>query len=337
MLEVTFLFGDLVHELAMTLDSLLSKWEGAELTGRPSTSRRLVAVWDFSRAASVQEAAAKLEATRLGRHPSPSHVSSPLARVARPWEHMRLALSGAVNCRSFLSETPLHVAAVAGDLPKIRGLLQLGADVHQRGPRGSSALFVACEKGYAAAANLLLQHGADPWVSNKYVETPVYIAALKGHNEVIRRLLQHFAKHETQWWLAEMYGDGWTPLMAVAVSNHVTVGKELLEFAEEQSPGAGVQLVHAKNQYGQTAAHICARKNQCRLLRAICHVGGAAVVGVRDTNGRSALDIAVENRSKAAELLLREYTGEGEMGGDRAKGSVGGVGRGGGGKRVGRR
>ena len=49
----------------------------------------------------------------------------------------------------------------------IRGLLQLGADLHQRGPSNCTPLFMACEAGYAAAAQLLLAHGADPWVGNK--------------------------------------------------------------------------------------------------------------------------------------------------------------------------
>ena len=78
----------------------------------------------------------------------------------------------------------------------------------------------------------------------------MYIASLMGHWEVVGVLLENFAAKNTQWWLSSRYSDGWTPLMAVAVSNHVAVAKKLLDAAEAQSPGAGVALALARNQYG---------------------------------------------------------------------------------------
>lgn len=155
---------------------------------------------------------------------------------------MRLALLGGANCRSMWAITPLHVAAETGDLHMLKGLLRLGADVHQRGQRSASPLFLACEGGFAAAARELLAHGADPWVGTKSMETTLYIAALKGHLAVVHVLLDHFEKVGTKWWVTSNYGDGWTPLMAAAVSNHFVVAKELFERADRMQEGGAKEL-----------------------------------------------------------------------------------------------
>ena len=61
-----------------------------------------------------------------------------------------------------LPETPLIIAARAGDVPKVRELLQAGARIDDA-PRGVSALNAAAEAGKAEVVSLLIKAGHRPF------------------------------------------------------------------------------------------------------------------------------------------------------------------------------
>jgi hypothetical protein len=75
----------------------------------------------------------------------------------------------------------------------------------------------------------------------------------------------------------ELYGDGWTPLMAACVGGRVSIAATLLARAGP----AAARLVHAANRYGLTAAHIAARRGSQPLLRALLEAGGGSIARVR--------------------------------------------------------
>jgi ankyrin repeat protein len=114
----------------------------------------------------------------------------------------------------------------------ITDLLEIGAvAVGMKDSSGGTALFVAAESGYAHACELLLQGGADVLASNRAGETPLYIAALRGHSAAVGIMLAHCHEHGVNWQDADVYGDGWTPLMAAAVADRRNVGEMLLRAA----------------------------------------------------------------------------------------------------------
>lgn len=65
-----------------------------------------------------------------------------------------------VDTRSRLGNTPLHLAAIWGDLEAVECLLRHGANVHAVGEDGYKPLDETREQGHRAVAELLLAHGA---------------------------------------------------------------------------------------------------------------------------------------------------------------------------------
>lgn len=75
-----------------------------------------------------------------------------------------------------------------------------------------------------------------------------------------------------------MYGDGWTPLMAAAVADHVGIVMRLLSAA---GPHAKAMTSHT-NRNGLTAAHVAARRGCLPVLRSLLAVGGGAIAATHD-------------------------------------------------------
>lgn len=146
-------------------------------------------------------------------------------------ENCLLALRAAVNSSDLRRRTPLHTAALDGDTEMVRYLIFMGADSGLRDSAGGTALFSAAWFGYADICDLLLMSGADVLSRNRAGENPLYIAALRGHASAVEVMLSHCKANNINWQSAEVYGDGWTPLMAAAVADRQDVAKVLLQAA----------------------------------------------------------------------------------------------------------
>jgi len=97
-----------------------------------------------------------------------------------------------VHTRGGWQSTPLHVAAVRGDIAAIAALLDAGAEIQSRGEHGYSPLHEAVEQGHIEAVRLLLERGASVTATNDDGYTPVQTAqTLKEHD--IERVLQSYA------------------------------------------------------------------------------------------------------------------------------------------------
>jgi ankyrin repeat protein len=72
----------------------------------------------------------------------------------------------AVNDRGSFGDTPLHVAAIWGDVCMGKLLLDAGADLMVTGEHGYTPLHEAVEQGNAGFARLLLNAGASSEVKN---------------------------------------------------------------------------------------------------------------------------------------------------------------------------
>jgi ankyrin repeat protein len=65
------------------------------------------------------------------------------------------------HTRSRVGDTPLHIAAIRGDVKAIGLLLDLGADINARGENGYTALHYAVAQERPDVVRLLLGRGAD--------------------------------------------------------------------------------------------------------------------------------------------------------------------------------
>ncbi len=146
-------------------------------------------------------------------------------------------LLAAVGCTAFAAPLPtleqrLREAALAGDIPKIRLLLNRWPDVNATDHAGNTALmFAACGCGPANSENslelmrLLLANGADPNLKNNSGETALMIAAARGRGNAVQLLLDRGAQAKK----LDLYGD--TALTLAEQASHKDIA-DLLRGAQ---------------------------------------------------------------------------------------------------------
>ncbi|XP_065671588.1 tonsoku-like protein isoform X2 [Hydra vulgaris] len=117
-----------------------------------------------------------------------------------------------VNHINALGETPLHIAAIAGNTGRVTLLLQQGASVHARDASGWQPIHEACNHGFVDIVELLILNGADvndPGGKHCGGTTPLHDASQNGHLNVVKLLLAHGASLQTK------NTEGKTPLEVV--------------------------------------------------------------------------------------------------------------------------
>ena len=72
--------------------------------------------------------------------------------------------------------SPLHWAALKGNLGVVQALMRSGLDVHDLDDVGNSALHLACAGGHGAVVKYLLNNGADAHLRNSFGNTPARVA-----------------------------------------------------------------------------------------------------------------------------------------------------------------
>ena len=104
-----------------------------------------------------------------------------------------ISTGGNVNVAhySYLSWTPLHVAANNGHASVIDVLIQNGADTETRDSNGDTPLCLAAQNGHTKVCERLIQNGAKIDAQNrKNGRTALHVAAVHGNNDVYRILVK---------------------------------------------------------------------------------------------------------------------------------------------------
>jgi ankyrin repeat protein len=89
-----------------------------------------------------------------------------------------------VSTRGLFDDTPLHVAAVRGDVHIIGLLLDAGAEIDVRGEHGHTPLHEAAGQGHIEAVKLLVSRGANPNIPNDWGQTARDSARIGGKHEI---------------------------------------------------------------------------------------------------------------------------------------------------------
>lgn len=90
-----------------------------------------------------------------------------------------------IRSRNGDGDTPLHIAAFAGNRHVVRLLLEAGADIHAKGDLSTSPLYNAVSARHVQVSELLLQYGADPDAENELGYTPRTLAKQDGDKAMI--------------------------------------------------------------------------------------------------------------------------------------------------------
>ncbi|XP_068093280.1 ankyrin repeat domain-containing protein 12 isoform X2 [Hyperolius riggenbachi] len=96
-----------------------------------------------------------------------------------------------VNKRNERGETPLHMAAIRGDLSQVKELIRLGANVNVKDFAGWTPLHEACNMGSYEVAKVLIAAGADVNTQGLDDDTPLHDAVSSGHREIVKLLLRN--------------------------------------------------------------------------------------------------------------------------------------------------
>ncbi|XP_018124253.1 ankyrin repeat domain-containing protein 12 isoform X2 [Xenopus laevis] len=96
-----------------------------------------------------------------------------------------------VNKRNERGETPLHMAAIRGDISQVKELICMGANVNVKDFAGWTPLHEACNMGYYDVAKVLIAAGADVNTQGLDDDTPLHDAASSGHRDIVKLLLRH--------------------------------------------------------------------------------------------------------------------------------------------------
>nr|XP_044998637.1 ankyrin repeat domain-containing protein 12 isoform X2 [Jaculus jaculus] len=96
-----------------------------------------------------------------------------------------------VNKRNERGETPLHMAAIRGDVKQVKELISMGANVNVKDFAGWTPLHEACNVGYYDVAKILIAAGADVNTQGLDDDTPLHDSASSGHRDIVKLLLRH--------------------------------------------------------------------------------------------------------------------------------------------------
>ncbi|XP_042225932.1 ankyrin-3-like isoform X2 [Homarus americanus] len=111
-------------------------------------------------------------------------------------EAVKEALQGGVPVDGVETEpggrTPLHQAAITGNLQLVRLLCDHRADLHltSNQDEGRTALHLAARAGHRNIVELLLARGAQVNVLDDHGRTPLHLAAEAGHTNIVKSLIE---------------------------------------------------------------------------------------------------------------------------------------------------
>ena len=265
--------------------------------------------------------------TKPSPREQPAASSVPLDRVAQ-W----LAQGADVN-------QELSNAVLSSDVPRIRFLLDHGADINKLDAQGFAPLHTAASGGNAATIALLLERNADPNGRDSDGWTPLLHAVFRNRVAALRLLISGgadieatapggygalaLAVEEAKFDAANALVDAGaavdravgpeqlTPLMVIA--SQLPSGRRIVQITQTVGPidiaraliGHGAR-VNAASTLGVTALMIAAARDNAPMIGLLVQSG--ADLSAKSANGQTALDIAERNDNDTAVRLIKMLT-----------------------------
>ena len=98
-----------------------------------------------------------------------------------------------VNCRNHFGSTPLHIAAIHGNIEVCTYLIISGAELNAADSDGRTPLHYAARNGSVHICRKILQNKADVNIKDSWGNTPISFALAGGHQDLIKMLLNQGA------------------------------------------------------------------------------------------------------------------------------------------------
>ena len=185
----------------------------------------------------------------------------------------------------------MHAAIRDNDVPRVRKLLDMGADINKENKEGFSPVWQAARYNLVETLRALIAYGgalidAPSVTVDQYHWSPVFIAAKRNSTDALRILITAGAD------VNACNAGGDTPLILASLNGHGAIVDALLR--------AGAN-VHATDQFGSCALFYASRQGHCGLLDALIDRGA-------DVNGSRVTALLIASRfghaSAVNKLLL---------------------------------
>lgn len=186
-----------------------------------------------------------------------------------------------VNSTDSKGQTLLHLAISKARPDLVQLLLEFEPDIEAPNRSGSTPLEAASSSGQALIVELLLARRANTKGSESSQFGPIHHAAREGHMDVLRLLLLKGAKVDTP------TKDGNTALHLAVEERRRDCARLLL------ANGARTNVGNSRE--GDTPLHMAAANGDENMVKLLLHKGGIASKEVRNKQGKTAFDVAVEN------------------------------------------
>ncbi|KAG7227447.1 hypothetical protein INR49_005261 [Caranx melampygus] len=163
--------------------------------------------------------------------------------------------SPAVMKRNHKGETPLHLAAIKGDVEAVKELLDQGADPNLKDNAGWTPLHEACNLGHMGVVEVLVSRGAllnTPGYEN---DSPLHDAVRNGHPAIVKLLLRHGASKNV-------------PNLHGKQPADYAVSLEMLEIFQEASEGTQYANASFSPSASLSAVSDCVRRDEMVVLLA---------------------------------------------------------------------
>jgi ankyrin repeat protein len=194
-----------------------------------------------------------------------------------------------VNAQYGSQGTPLHIAALCGELDVAEYLVNRGAKVNAETSAGVTPLHRAAEGGSAEIARFLVAHGANVNATDRGGVTPLHISSSEDHLAVAEFLVASGADVNAR------VKDGSTPLHIAAHAGNLDVVEFLVTHGAE---------MNARGEGGLTPLHVAVYGGQTAVVKFLAEHG--ADLNARNKQGLTPLKIALLNKQADMAEYLRQ-------------------------------
>ncbi|OMO86513.1 hypothetical protein COLO4_21112 [Corchorus olitorius] len=201
------------------------------------------------------------------------------------------------KANSYLSDKPLHVAALLGHSAFAKHLLTQKPELAtELNAHGSSALHMAAAKGHAEIVKELLLVNPDMClVQDSNGRTPLHLAAIKGKVEALTELVR-FKPEATR----VLTAGGESGLHLSVKNNRLVALKALVE-----SVGEDDQFVNWRDSDGNSVLHISVAKKQLEMIRYLIN-NTKIEVNARNANGFTAMELLLHSPRDLRDMEIKE-------------------------------
>ncbi|XPQ42120.1 ankyrin repeat domain-containing protein [Wolbachia endosymbiont of Rhagoletis indifferens] len=251
------------------------------------------------------------------------HNSDLIGNLQENSTSLEIPNSNNIEVQDKLGRTPLHLAAKAGDLSKIKLLCDdYNANIEAQDNSGYTPIFFATQSGKLNVVSLVLYYGANINAQDMYGSTPLHYAAQEGNLGMIQLLLSRCARIEL------LDRNGWTPILFAAreskwnavellvskgakFNNEITYQGTPLHFAVLEGNLDTVKFlidkganIESQDDYNKKPLHLAVRVNRLDIVKFL--LDKHANIEARDMDGDIPLELAIQSGYKDIEEVLRQ-------------------------------